>query len=297
MPRPRETEVEGGGPGLFFVLVALVVVAVLGARYLGFYPNADKNRQSLGGKPQQVTTARPGEPAPAAAGVASPSAAGSQQGTAGSYSSLGAQGGPPQVMIYYSFASQNYGPGDPYASGQPGQIVSVGQTLTEGLAIRGVSALHDTTVFDYPVFKNALPLAAEAMASNLQRNPSVELVLDVHRDALPPGSPASATTVQLNGQPVARIMIGVPDGPGKEQRLALARELEGRMEEMYPGLCRGVKELGSSGAATDRALSVYIGSYPQNTLAEAQRAAKLLADVVATLVSETPPSSAPPTVH
>ena len=39
----RMRRTEQNGPGLLFILVTLVVVAVVGARFLGFYPQSGDN--------------------------------------------------------------------------------------------------------------------------------------------------------------------------------------------------------------------------------------------------------------
>lgn len=255
--RDYEAERGGGGPGLFFVLVALVVVAILGARYMGFYPVEPKTAQA----PKSSPTA----------GV---------QDKAGS----------PVVFIYHSHATESFPPGDSHARGEVGEIVEIGKVMKEGLELRGVTAVQDQGIYDYPVFADAYEKAREPITETVQSNPSLQMVFDLHRDGLPPEAPASSCTVDINGEKVARVLLVVGDAGNEhqDQNLAFAQALDARMNEMYPGLSRGVKV--RSGNFNDgvfpKAVGVFIGSYPQNTLEEAQRAAKLFADVAASMVEE-----------
>lgn len=256
--RMRDYDADrGGGPGLFFILVALVAVAILGARYLGFYPSGSFDTQG------------PGKSTPAAG----------SSGQAG-----------PLVAIYHSHTTESYAPGDSHARGEPGEIVEVGKTLKEALELRGVVAIHDQAVYDYPVFADAYQNARQTIIQTVQSNPSLQMVFDVHRDGLPPEAPASTCTTQINGEKVARILLVVGDtgNPHQDQNLAFAQALDARMNEMYPGLSRGVKVRAGdfNDSVFPKAVGVFIGSYPQNTLEEAQRAAKLFADVAATMIDE-----------
>ncbi len=248
--RSHEFDSERNGPGLFFILVTLVVVAVLGARYLGFYPPGGLK------------------------GLLPPRLARQAAAPVG-----------PLVAIYHTHTSESYAPGESHAKGDVGEIVEVGRTLKEALAERGISAVHSETVHDYPVFKDAFDLSYETIAEQLAQNATVKMVFDLHRDGLPPAADAAATTATVDGQKVARILfvVGDQDNPHAAQNLAFAENLEARLNELHPGVSRGVKvQHGSFNLrVSPQAVAVFIGSYPQNTLEEAQRAATLLADAVA----------------
>ncbi|MGE5507626.1 MAG: stage II sporulation protein P [Chitinophagales bacterium] len=248
--RSHDFESERSGPGLFFILVTLVVVAVLGARYLGFYPPGGLK------------------------GLLPPRVARETAAPAG-----------PLVAIYHSHTTENLGAGESHARGEAGNIVEVGRAFKEALAERGIPAVHTTTVHDYPVFKDGFANARETIAEQLAQHATVQMVFDVHRDGLPPEADDKATTVTVDGQRVARILfvVGDRDNPHAAQNLAFAQNLDARLNELHPGLSRGVKvQQGSFNLeVSPQAVAVFIGSYPQNTLEEAQRAAKLLADAVA----------------
>lgn len=253
--RTHDYDSERNGPGLFFILVALVVVAVLGARYLGFYPSAGLKSLIPSRLAKQVT-------APAG----------------------------PVVAIYHSHTTESYAPGEAHARGQAGDIVRVGRAFKDALAAHGIAAAHSETVHDFPVFKDAFENAYETISEQLAQHAGVKMVFDLHRDGLPASADAKATVAVINGEKVARILfvVGDADNPHAADNLAFAQNLDARLNELHPGLSRGVKVEHASfnERVSPQAVAVFIGSYPQTTVAEAERAAKALADVVASLVTK-----------
>ncbi|HHW15508.1 MAG TPA: hypothetical protein GXX28_11345 [Firmicutes bacterium] len=256
--RSHDFDSERNGPGLFFILVTLVVVAVLGARYLGFYPPGGLK------------------------GLIPPRVAREAAAPAG-----------PVVAIYHTHTSESYAPGESHARGKAGEIVEVGKAFKEALAERGISAVHAETVHDYPVFKDAFDNAYETITEQLAQNASVKMVFDLHRDGLPPEVDPSATTAVVNGEKVAKVafVVGDEDNPHVAENLAFAENLSAKLNELHPGLSRGVKvQHGSFNLRVcPQAVAVFIGSYPQNTVEEAERAAALLADAVAAMVTPAKP--------
>lgn len=248
--RSHDFDSERSGPGLFFILVTLVVVAVLGARYLGFYPPGGLK------------------------GLLPPRLAKQTAATAG-----------PLVAIYHTHTTENYAPGEPHVKGKAGAIVDVGRAFKEALAERGITAVLSETVHDFPVFKDAFDQSYETAAEQLAQNPTVRMVFDVHRDGLPPDANAALSTATVGGQKVARVLfvVGDQDNPHMAQNLAFAENLHARLNELHPGVSRGVKvQHGSFNLrVSPQAVAVFVGSYPQNTVEEAERAVRLLADAVA----------------
>ncbi len=258
MARFKDWETEKNGSGLFFVLIALVVVAVLGARYLGFYPG-DSGGDII------ITQTEP----PVVNQLTRVSE--------------------PLVAVYHTHTSQNYAPKDSFAKGDHGDIVEIGKVFAQELGLRGINVIHSQAVHDYPVFRVAYENAAETVAATVNANNMLQMVFDLHRDGVPTSAPPTRVTTSLLGQEVARILLVVgKDNPYYAQNLAFANELQARMEEMYPGLCRGVmvKEGTYNQEKHSQAVAVYIGSHPQTTIDQAERSAKLLANVVATMVQE-----------
>jgi len=113
-------------------------------------------------------------------------------------------------------------------------------------------------------------------------NENLQYVFDIHRDSLG----RSETTIDINGESYARIMIVVgTEHANYEQNLELATEIHYMMEEMYPGLSRGV--VTKQGAGTNgifnqdlsgNSLLLEIGGV-ENNMDELQRGSEAFAEV------------------
>ena len=66
--------------------------------------------------------------------------------------------------------------------------------------------IHDKTLYDYPSYNAAYQRSLEGVTAILKENPSIVLLLDVHRDALV----ASDGTIY---KVVAGSKLGCPSGP------------------------------------------------------------------------------------
>lgn len=254
---------ERSGPGLLLVLVALVVAGLVGAKYLGLSP---------GGTPSKK---RP--PAGTAENLKEP---GSQEQLA-------------RILIYHSHTSENYQPGESHSRGKPGEIVSVGEELSRALEEKGIKTIHNKTIHDYPRYDEAFINAGATLNDVLRANQGIEMVLDVHRDGLPPGKPDGYTTADIGGQTAAKILIVVGDvaNPYAAENIAFAEQVRETMNALYPGLARGVKvQHGNyNGNIHPNSVQVFVGDYRDNSLDEALISARLLADMLAQIVNEPAP--------
>jgi len=251
---------ERNGPGLLFILVTLVVVAVVGARFLGFYPESE---EKMPGPPQKAGH----EEAPPEGPVVDPT---------------------PKVLVFHSHASENYHPKDSHTTGQvPGDVVEVGRAFVAKLQSLGVTALHDTTLHDKPRYSEAFINSDRMVEAALKEQPQIQMVLDIHRDGLQ-DKPENYTRTDVQGQPVAKILfvVGDKDNTRVEENLRFAQKISDALEARYPGVSRGVRVFKSdySGELHPNSVMVLIGDWRGNTLEEAIRSAELLAEVISQLL-------------
>jgi stage II sporulation protein P len=215
-------------------------------------------------------------------------------------------GASPLVGIYHTHSSEAYhGPKghikkgrtyspDDYVWGKTTGVIAVGDELARILTEDyRIPVVHSRNIHDYPVFREAYTNSATTAREILRRHPSVRLLLDLHRDGLAEVDQDFITTV-MGGERLARIALivgrgqpGLPN-PHWEQNLALAQRLHAKLEEMYPGLSRGivVRNWSYNQELTDRALLLEMGDH-YNTKEEAIKSAALLADCVAALLADT----------
>ena len=126
-------------------------------------------------------------------------------------------------------------------------MVRVGDAVSEELQKAGIGVIHDTEIHDR-AYTGAYDRSRETILKIMEENPSVKIVLDVHRDAIEQsdGTRIKPTTT-VNGRKAAQIMIiaGCEDGkvtsfPTWEQNLTFALKLQQTAETMYPGLMRPI---------------------------------------------------------
>ena len=204
----------------------------------------------------------------------------------------------PTVLILHTHGTESYEkePGYQETSAyrtldKDYNLVSIGDRVAEILEAGGIRVIHDRSLHDYPSYNDAYRNARNAIKTQLSENPSICLVLDLHRDAAEDSKGRQRrTAVQVNGESTAKLMLvmgsdkGSLSYPNWEKNLALAVKLQAQLESTYPGLCRPV-QLGRKRYNQDLctgALLVEVGT-AGNTHAEAMNAAKYLAEGILAL--------------
>lgn len=159
----------------------------------------------------------------------------------------------PTVLILHSHGSESYENKEKYKESgyyrtldTRYNMVSVGDRLTELLEAAGISVLHDTTLHDYPSYNDAYNNSRSSMKEYLEKYPSIQLVLDLHRDAARDSEGNQVgLTATVNGQKVAKLMMVVGTNvrlkhPNWPENMSLAVKLHALLEKKYPGLCRSI---------------------------------------------------------
>lgn len=201
--------------------------------------------------------------------------------------------GPPRVAIYHSHTSEDYvlTAGSSHTYNKEAGIVAVGRELAKVLEDKyGIPCLHDTTVHDAPVYREAYLRSGDTVAKLIKEHAELEVVLDIHRDASTKNNVEfrGMTTTKIDGKEVGRIYLIVGTDrlglvhPKWQENHAFAIELQRQLETLYPGLSRGIKidTARFNQQLHNRLILVEIGG-DQNTLEEAKLAAGYLADALA----------------
>ena len=166
-------------------------------------------------------------------------------------------------------------------------MVSVGDHLAQLLTDGGVTVIHDRELHDYPSYNGSYNHARKAMERNLKENPSICLVLDLHRDASGDVQNQMRTKATVDGAAAAQIMFVVGTNgtglkhPDWKENLALALKLQVQMERRAPGICRKLNLRGQrfNQDQSPGALLVEVGA-AGNTREEALRAVEVLARAI-----------------
>ncbi|MGN1180052.1 MAG: stage II sporulation protein P [Suilimivivens sp.] len=155
----------------------------------------------------------------------------------------------PQILIYHTHSQEAFAdsvPGDPSTT-----IVGAGEKLAKLLSEEyGFQVLHHTGEYDVEnrdyAYNNSLP----ALKQILEENPTIEVVIDLHRDEMKEGK---KLVIDLQGRPTARFMffngmsyiknkgeISYLENPYIQENLAFSFQTQVAANEYYPGIARKI---------------------------------------------------------
>ena len=208
----------------------------------------------------------------------------------------------PQVLIVHTHGSEAYTPDgtDTYvATGEcrttdtEKSVVRVGDEIAKVLTEMGLTVVHDTGLYDYPEYNGAYDRSLAAVEGWLEQYPTIQVVLDIHRDALigADGTVYKPITT-INGESCAQVMLvmgsnALYDHPGWLENLALAVQVQKEMNTLWPTLARpiGLRENRYNQQTAPGAMLVEVGSHG-NTLQEALAAARMFARALGAVLLE-----------
>lgn len=200
----------------------------------------------------------------------------------------------PQILIYHTHSTEGFADSVPGDKSQT--IVGVGDFLTKILTEEyGYGVLHHTAEYDTvrdDAYANSLPAIEQLLAEN----PSIQVVIDLHRDA---GNPNREMVVDINGKPTARFMLfnGISRSkqtgdidylynPNLAENLAFSFQMQVAANEYYPGLTRKIyiKQYRYNMHLRGKTLLVELGD-ENNTVEEAMNACYPLAHLLDMVLS------------
>jgi stage II sporulation protein P len=192
-----------------------------------------------------------------------------------------------------SFAQteDRYEESSPYRTLDPGHnMIALGDIVADILTQAGIGVIHDRQFHDYPSYNGSYNHAAASTKAYLDQYPTIELILDLHRDAADTPTGQMVTACSVGGEKAAQLMfvLGTDkrlNHPDWEKNLSLALKLQVLLEKENPGICRDLtlsqnrynQHLGNT------ALLIEIGA-AGNTLDQAKLAARELGEAITKLV-------------
>ncbi|MDR0992068.1 MAG: stage II sporulation protein P [Ruminococcus sp.] len=211
--------------------------------------------------------------------------------------------GTPEVLIYHTHATECYlpdGTGNRYdtnfsfrSSDRSINMVSVGNAIEKELEAAGIGVIHDETLYDEESYNGSYEKSRAGVKKILDENPSIKLVLDVHRDAIIPNDGEIAGAIaEINGRKAAQIMIisncsgdtlkyPIPDF---RENLKAAAAILGSLEETAEGISRPIlfdyRQYNQD--LSKGALLIEVGSHG-NTQSEAVYSGELIGKAIASL--------------
>lgn len=192
---------------------------------------------------------------------------------------------PPQVIIYHTHATESYMPveeGNFHSLNENGTVREVGDAMAAALQAKGIGVIHDKTVHDSPSYNQSYGRSLQTIKKLIAKNPSVKIVIDLHRDAAGAGG-GPVKTVQIAGQTAACFSLVVGKGNPNYQKLnAFANQIISLTNQIHPSLAGKViqKEYKYNQYVSDHHLLLEIGNN-QNNIQQAKVTGKYFADVLA----------------
>lgn len=194
----------------------------------------------------------------------------------------------PRILLLHTHTSESYLPvsGVEHRFNGRGDIIKVGARLSMILSEKyGISTEHSDRIHDYYPFRDSYKRSEKTITEYLASNSSLEMILDLHRDA----TPGLDHRVNIKGRPAAKIIVVVGTNllglthPNWEKNHQFAKELAETADRLYPGLVHGIikSEARYNQHLHPRSIILEFGDH-HTLLEEAYYAAELMAEVLAT---------------
>ena len=200
----------------------------------------------------------------------------------------------PQILLYHTHSQEAF------ADSREGEvedtIIGVGNYLTELLTeTYGYQVLHVTEAFDMESGEldrsAAYDYARPRLEALLKENPSIQVIIDLHRDGVPEDS---HLVTEINGKPTAQIMfynglsyttergnLEYLPNPYIKDNLAFSFQMEYQAAQYYPNFYRGIYLAGYRYNLHLRPRSVLVEAGAQtNTVQEVKNAMEPFADIL-----------------
>ena len=154
----------------------------------------------------------------------------------------------PQILLYHTHSQEAFV--DSVQKDTATTIVGAGEVLTRLLEGYGYKVLHHKGEYDVEsrdyAYSNSLP----AIEQILKENPSIQAVIDLHRDAV---AEDTRLVTQVAGRPTAKVMffnglsrskkqgdISYLYNPYLKENLAFSFQMKVLCDEYYPGFARNI---------------------------------------------------------
>ena len=161
----------------------------------------------------------------------------------------------PAVLIVHTHATESYtkAPGEQYTESsayrtldEEYNMVSIGSRIAQVLRAGGIEVIHDQTLHDHSSYTASYGNSRSAVQAYLQEYPSIQVVLDIHRDAADRADGQLTTSATVDGKAASQLMMVVGTDanglhhPAWTENMALAIQLTALLEKRWPGLTRPI---------------------------------------------------------
>lgn len=202
----------------------------------------------------------------------------------------------PQILIYHTHSQESFA--DSVYGDSSTTIVGAGELLANILEEEyGYRVMHHTGEYDTVQHDYAYSYAEPEISKILAENPSIQVVIDLHRDEVAEGR---KLVTEYNGVPVAQFMffngmsyvngtgpVTYLENPNLQTNLAFSFQMQKAANEYYPGMARRIylKGYRYNMHLAPRYLLIELGAQT-NTVEEVMNACYPLADILDKVIGE-----------
>ena len=156
--------------------------------------------------------------------------------------------GKPAVLIYHTHTTECYrnAEGISNTRDESMNVVAVGEAMAKVFEASGYRTIHIKEIFNQPDFNGAYANSRAAVEKVLKENPTIRVVLDVHRDAISSNGVDYYPVTEVDGRQAAQVMLvcgtdakGLSH-PNWNKNFTYALQLSRKMGELYGQLSRPV---------------------------------------------------------
>lgn len=196
----------------------------------------------------------------------------------------------PVVLIVHTHATESYQPvseGNFHSTAEEGTVRDVGNELTKALEAKGIHVIHDKTLHDNPSYNESYGRSLATVKNYLAKNPSIKIVIDLHRDAAGyTGNAGKVTTI--GGEKVATYSLVIGKGNDNlQQLLQFANRIIEQSNKLYPGMAGRIieKEYRFNEYVSNQYMLLEVGNN-ENTIEQVRRTGIYFADVIEAYLKE-----------
>lgn len=171
-------------------------------------------------------------------------------------------------------------------------VTLLGKRMQQNLEKAGIGTIHSDK--DYPssvadfTYPNSYEYSHETVHEAFAANDDLEFLFDIHRDS----QKRSITTISIQDKDYAQLYFVVGQkNPNWEKNMAFAQNIHNKLNQLYPGISKGIFNKNSNGNSEyNQSLSpnsslIEIGGV-ENTIDEAYRTVDILSKVIAEIYLE-----------
>lgn len=192
--------------------------------------------------------------------------------------------GDPRVLIYHTHATESYLPssaGNYHTTQEENTVRDAGEVLTKTLEENGIAVVHDKTLHDNPSYDASYSRSFETVKRLLAKYPSIECIIDLHRDATP--AQVAGPTQKVAGKTAAvysYVLSNTTETYG--ENLAFLKKLNAVANGSYDGYTGSILErpYWYNQELCGKAILIEMGNN-RNNIKDVRRCAELFGEILA----------------